>query len=74
MTGSGDAGSLRAVKFLLPLLAFVLLLTGCSNPNARLRGLYSPTEPSGPYTRSLQDGSWLDRGGPVDGGEQPGPR
>ena len=79
LTASGDAGSLRAVKLILPLLALTLLLTGCSNTEARRRNLYSPSQPSGPYTRSLQDGSWMDRGRPVedetqDRGRQPQPR
>ena len=71
LTACGDAGSLRAVKLILPLLALTLFVTACSNTQARRRSLYSPSQPSGPHTRSLEDGSWMRRGGPV--GDEPGP-
>ena len=57
---------MRAVKLLLPLLALTLFATACSNSNATRRGMYSPAKPSGPYTRSIQDGSWQQGGKPVD--------
>jgi hypothetical protein len=39
---------------------------GYSDLNATRRDLYSPSQASGPYTRSLDDGSWRDSGKPVD--------
>ena len=57
---------MRAVKLLLPLLALTLFATACSNTNATRRGLYSPPQASGPYTRSLEDGTWQQGGKPVD--------
>lgn len=66
MTLRGEAGSFRAVKLLLPLVALTLFAAACSNPNARRRNLYSPPQPSGPYTRSLEDGSWRHKVKPAD--------
>ena len=57
---------MRAVKLLLPLLALTLFATACSNTNATRRGMYSPPQASGPYTRSLEDGTWQQGGKPVD--------
>ena len=57
---------MRAVKLLLPLLALTLFATACSNTNATRRGLYSPPRASGPYTQSLDDGTWRKGGKPVD--------
>ena len=57
---------MRAVKLLLPLLALTLFVTACSNTNATRRGMYSPPQPSGPYTQSLRDGTWQKGGKPVD--------
>lgn len=62
----GDSVSLRAVKILLPLLAISFLVAACSNQNARRRNLYSPSEPSGPYTSALEDGSWKEKNQPID--------
>jgi hypothetical protein len=39
---------------------------GYSDSNATRRDLYSPSHASGPYTRSLDDGSWRDNGKSVD--------
>ena len=66
LTPRGEAGSFRAVKLLLPLLALTLFATACSNQDARRRNLYSPAQPSGPYTRSLEDGSWRHKVKPAD--------
>ena len=66
MTAHGESVSVRAVKLLLPLLALTLFVTACSNTNATRRGLYSPPQASGPYTRSLEDGTWQQGGKPVD--------
>ena len=66
LTRHGEAGCFRAVKLLLPLLALTIFLAACSNQNARRRDLYSPAQPSGPYTRSLEDGSWKHKGKPAD--------
>ena len=57
---------MRAVKLILPLLAVTFFVTSCANENATRRGLYSSPQPSGPYTRSLEDGSWQKGGKPVD--------
>ena len=57
---------MRAVKLLLPLLALTLFVTACSNQNATRRGMYSPPKASGPYTQSLDDGTWRKGGKPVD--------
>ena len=57
---------MRAVKLLPPLLALTLFATACSNTNATRRGLYSPPRASGPYTQSLDDGTWRKGGKPVD--------
>ena len=57
---------MRAVKLLLPLLALTLFATACSNENATRRGMYSTPKASGPYTRSLEDGTWQQSGKPVD--------
>ena len=57
---------MRAVKLLLPLLALTLFATACSNTNATRRSLYSPPQASGPYTRSLENGTWQQGGKPVD--------
>lgn len=66
LTHRGDSVSLRAVKILLPLLTLTLFVTACSNQNARRRSLYSPSQPSGPYTSALEDGSWKDKGQRID--------
>ena len=66
MTARGESVSVRAVKLLLPLLALTLFATACSNTNATRRGMYSPPQASGPYTRSLEDGTWQQSGKPVD--------
>jgi len=39
---------------------------GYSDLNATRRNLYSPNQPSGPYTASLYKGSWQMKGQPVD--------
>ena len=57
---------MRAVKLLLPLLALTFFVTACSNEGATRRGFYSPPKPSGPYTRSLEEGTWKTGGKPVD--------
>ena len=57
---------MRAVKLLLPLLALTFFVTACSNQNATRRGMYSSPTASGPYTRSLEDGTWQQSGKPVD--------
>ena len=57
---------MRAVKLLLPLVALTLFATACSNTNATRRGMYSPPQASGPYTQSLDDGTWRKGGKPVD--------
>lgn len=66
MTARGESVSVRAVKLLLPLLALTFFATACSNTNATRRGLYSPPRASGPYTQSVQDGTWQQGGKPVD--------
>jgi hypothetical protein len=49
---------MRPVKFALPLVAlFALSLCACNTIENR-RSLYSPAKGDGPYTRSLEDGSW----------------
>ena len=62
----GESVSVRAVKLLLPLLAVTFFVTACANENATRRGFYSPPKASGPYTRSLEDGTWQKGGKPVD--------
>ena len=57
---------MRAVKLILPLLAVTFFVTACANENATRRGFYSPPRASGPYTRSLEDGTWQQGGKPVD--------
>jgi len=55
---------MRAVKFslsLLALFAVALSLSGC-NTLANRRALYSPKKGDGYWTRTLDDGSWRDRG------------
>jgi hypothetical protein len=47
---------------LLALLAFVAFGFSACTTLANRRDLYSPTKANGPYTRSLQDGSWRDNG------------
>ena len=47
---------------LLALLAFVAFGLSACNTLADRRDLYAPVKANGPYTRSLQDGSWLDNG------------
>jgi hypothetical protein len=67
LTPPVDSVPMRAVKFFLPLV--VLLACGLSACNTveNRRSLYSPARANGPYTRSLQDGSWRDRTAkPVD--------
>lgn len=49
---------MRAVKFVLPLVVFLACgLTACNTLENR-RSFYAPTKATGPYTRSLRDGSW----------------
>ena len=66
LTARGDSVSVLAVKLLLPLLAVTFFITSCANENATRRGLYAPPRASGPYTRSLEDGTWQHGGKPVD--------
>jgi hypothetical protein len=58
------------VKSTFPLLALLALAAfgfSACNTLADRRDLYSPTKANGPYTRSLQDGTWADNGvKPVD--------
>ena len=66
LTAHGESVSVRAVKLILPLLAVTFFVTACANENATRRGFYSPPRASGPYTRSLEDGTWQQGGKPVD--------
>ena len=66
LTARGDSVSVRAVKLILPLLAVTFFVTACANENATRRGFYAPPRASGPYTRSLEDGTWQHGGKPVD--------
>ncbi len=66
LTALRESVSVRAVKLILPLLAVTFFVTACANENATRRGFYSPPRASGPYTRSLEDGTWRKGGKPVD--------
>ena len=57
---------MRAVKFFLPLVLFVACSLPACNTVENRRSVYSPVKANGPYTRSLQDGSWKDRTKTVD--------
>ena len=49
---------MRLVKFALPFaLCLAFAMTACNTIENR-RSLYAPKKADGPYTRSLQDGSW----------------
>lgn len=49
---------MRGVKFALPLvLCLAFALTACNTIENR-RSFYAPKKADGPYTRSLQDGTW----------------
>ena len=37
-----------------------------ADPNATRHNLYSPDQPSGPYTREMRDGSWSHKVKPAD--------
>ena len=66
LTPWGDSVPMRAVKFLLPLVLFLACTLAACNTVENRRSLYWPAKGNGPYTRSLQDGSWKDRAKPVD--------
>lgn len=52
---------MRGVKSVLPLLLLLaFVFSGCNTIENR-RSLYKRKEADGPYTRSLEDGSWKKR-------------
>ena len=52
---------MRRVKFALPLiLCLAFAMTACNTIENR-RSVYAPKKADGPYTRSLNEGSWDDR-------------
>ena len=64
MSAPDDSVSLRAVKSALSLLilaAFSISLCGCDTL-ANRRSLYSPTYNEGYWTRTLDEGTWRERG------------
>jgi len=52
---------MRRVKFALPLALCLAFATTACNTIENRRSFYAPRKADGPYTRSLQDGSWKDR-------------
>jgi hypothetical protein len=46
------------VKFALPLALCLAFATTACNTIENRRSFYAPKKADGPYTRSLQDGSW----------------
>jgi hypothetical protein len=49
---------MRRVKFALPFALCLAFATTACNTIENRRSLYSPKKADGPYTRSLEDGSW----------------
>ena len=49
---------MRRVKFALPFALCLAFATTACNTIENRRSLYAPKKADGPYTRSLQDGSW----------------
>ncbi len=55
-----------AVKFFLPLVLFLACSLAACNTVENRRSVYSPVKANGPYTRSLQEGTWKDTPKTVD--------
>jgi hypothetical protein len=49
---------MRTVKFALPFVVVLAFALSACNTVENRRSLYSPNKGSGPYTRTLEDGSW----------------
>ena len=49
---------MRGVKFAIPLVLCLAFATSACNTIENRRSVYAPKKADGPYTRSLQDGSW----------------
>ena len=61
LTAFGDSVPIRAVKFLVPLLALAaFFVAGCAT-DANRRTLYSPKKADGYWTRKLEDGTYRNR-------------
>jgi len=52
---------MRRVKFALPLALCLAFATSACNTIENRRSLYAPKKANGPYTRSLEEGTWKDR-------------
>jgi len=61
LTLHGDSVPIRAVKFSVPLLALAALSLAACSTLVNRRDAYRPTKADGPWTRSLQDGSYKER-------------
>ena len=49
---------MRRVKFALPFALFLAFATTACNTIENRRSVYKRPQANGPYTRSLEDGSW----------------
>ncbi len=49
---------MRLVKFALPFVLCLAFAMAACNTIENRRSMYAPKKADGPYTRSLQDGSW----------------
>jgi hypothetical protein len=58
LTPRGDSVPMRRVKFALPFALFLAFATTACNTIENRRSVYTRPKANGPYTRSLQDGSW----------------
>ena len=58
LTPGVDSVPMRRVKFALPFALCLAFATTACNTIENRRSFYAPTKANGPYTRSLQDGSW----------------
>jgi hypothetical protein len=52
---------MQGVKFALPLVLCLAFATSACNTIENRRSVYAPKKADGPYTRSLQDGTWKQR-------------
>jgi hypothetical protein len=58
LTPRDDSVPMRRVKFALPFALCLAFATTACNTIENRRSFYANTKVEGPYTRSLEDGSW----------------
>ena len=58
LTLGDESVPMRRVKFALPFSLFLAFAMSACNTIENRRSEYAPKKADGPYTRSLEDGSW----------------